>query len=163
MTPPLIIAGIFVACIALVLAHNVVLAWLAARAATEERREVHYHQLVDVSLRAMNTAREEILAAWERNERHLETVLESFLSRTFEERQMGRMIAGEIRVEQETDQTLDIDEDDAAAVELMRTERIRTPAPASNGEVAAGIEELERQARERGAGFERSAVGPETE
>jgi len=151
MNPLALVAAIFVTCIALVLAHNAVLAWLAARSAAEERREVHYHQLVDASMKAMNTAREEILAAWERNERHLETVLESFLSRSFEERQMGRMIASEIRAEQETDQTLDIEEDDAAAMEDLRAN------------VRRGIEELERAAAARGTGLERSAVGAEAE
>lgn len=138
---------------ALLLAHNAVLAWLETRAAAEARREVHYHQLVDAAVKAMNTAREEIAAAWERQDRHLESVLESFLSRTFEERQLGRMIGGEIRVDQETDQTLDIDEDDASAVEAWR--------PADAGKVAAGIEELERQVA--AAGLERSAAGVETE
>jgi len=156
-----LIGALLVASVALVLAHNAVLAWLAARAAAEERREVHYHQLVDISMRAMNTAREEILAAWERQERHLESVLESFLSRSFEERQMGRMIANEVRVDQDVE-PLDIHEDDLEALAQLRRARPPKAAGANPAEVATELDALERTVRERG-GLERSSVGVETE
>lgn len=159
-----VVVGAFVLCLALVLAHNAVLAWLGARAEAERRREEHYHALVEVALRALNTAREELAAAWKRNEKHLETVLEDFLSRDFTDRQMGRMLDREIMVDQEGDaQPLDIGEDDELAAERERA--AAGAGRSGNGEVTARLVEVEERARrlaeQAKAGFEATGAGPE--